>query len=664
MGELISIIVPVYNVKQYLERCVKSILNQTYKNIEIILVDDGSTDGSEIMCDEYKKNYSNIKVIHKKNGGLSDARNYGIELAQGEYITFIDSDDFIDNRMIEILYKNLKNTNSDVSVCRFYMFYAEEDIKVQDVKEKVLIFDGIDILKTMYDDYLVTVVAWNKLYKKEIFNNIRYPKGKVIEDSAVLHYILANINRICYSNLELYYYFQRNESIMHKTTYKLLDELDWLNDRIEYFKSLNFQNEIFFEETIRKYIEAFFNWTYKITKDNGYNERKMKPYFEQCSNILKNNNTNNIETKKIKMLLKYKFIYLYVKGLRNLYRKIKYKLLLIFIEKRLTKRYKKFIKIIGNSEKCLIFNAPNHGNIGDHAILLAEEEFLKSKGYKVFPVVSDEIDIFIEKFSSTINMKDFVFITGGGNLGTLWEHEQINVNKVLEKYKNNKIIIFPQTVYYSNDIHGVYRLELDKKIYKECKNLKFTCRDSKSFEFVKNIIELNTIQTSDIATYLNYSEINSSNNGKRQNILICLRNDKEKVSSNFDIQKIIQYSRINFPNEKIYYIDTVFKGRFSLKKGKRYLNKFLKRVKSSKLFITDRLHGMIFAVITGTPCIAMNNSSGKVKGVYKWISEHNNFVRFIENYNDFENQIKELDLSKNYVYNNKKIKINFDKIMS
>ena len=664
MEELISIIVPVYNVKQYLERCIKSILGQTYKNIEIILVDDGSTDGSEIMCDEYKKINPNIKVIHKENGGLSDARNYGIEMAQGEYIAFIDSDDFIDSRMIEILHKNLKNTNSDISVCRSYMFYDEKDIKVKDVKENVLIYDGMDILRTMYDDYLVTVVAWNKLYKKKIFNNIRYPKGKVIEDSAVLHYILTDINRICYSNLELYYYFQRTESIMHKTTYKLLDELDWLNDRIEYFKSLGFQNEKFFVETIIKYEEAFFYWTYKITKDNGYNDRKMKPYFEQCLNVLKNNNTNNIETKKIKMLLKYKFIYLYAKGLRNLYKKMKYKLLQIVIEKNLTKRYRKFIRSIGNREKCLIFNAPNHGNIGDHAILLGEEEFLKSKGYKVFPIVSDEIDIFIEKFSSTISMKDFVIITGGGNLGTLWEHEQINVNKVLEKYKNNKIIIFPQTVYYSSDIHGLYRLELDKRIYKECKNLKFACRDSKSFEFVKNILELNAIQTSDIASYLNYSEINNSNTKKRNNILICLRNDKEKVSSNSDIQKIIQYSKDNFPNEKIYYVDTVFKGRFSLKKGKKYLNKFLKRVHKSKLFITDRLHGMIFAVITGTPCIAMNNSSGKVKGVYKWISEHNKFVRFIENYDDFEKQIKELDLSKNYVYDNKELKINFDKIMS
>ena len=179
MEDLISVVIPVYNVKPYLERCINSVVNQTYKNLEIILVDDGSTDGSDKICDDYSKKYKNIEVIHKKNGGLSDARNVGIENAHGQYIQFIDSDDYVNNKMIEILYNNLKNTNSDISVCRPYSFSNVSEIKDYKIEENLVEYEGIDILKNMYNDYLVTVVAWNKLYKKSIFNKIRYPKGRI-----------------------------------------------------------------------------------------------------------------------------------------------------------------------------------------------------------------------------------------------------------------------------------------------------------------------------------------------------------------------------------------------------------------------------------------------------------------------------------------------------
>ena len=661
MEELISVVVPVYNVKDYLDRCVNSIINQTYKNLEIILVDDGSNDGSEKICDEYEKKYANIKTIYKINGGLSDARNKGIENANGKYILFIDSDDFVNKKMIEILYNNLIQTNSDISVCRPYIFSNEKEIKEYDISQNLAIYEGLDILKTMYNDYLVTVVAWNKLYKKEIFDNIRYPVGKVIEDSAILHYILTSIKRICYSNLELYYYFQRESSIMHKTSYKLLDELDFLNDRIIYFKKCGYENENFFIETIEKYFYTFNYWMYLITKDNGYNKKIMSPYFKQCENVLKENEKILKDNhKKLKFLLKYKSIYLYIKGFRNLCRKISNKIYYTLDLQKFKKEYKKYIAQTQNKKKYLIFNAPNHGNIGDHAILDAEEEFLNKNGCEAFSIISHNTEYFLQNFSETIKKDDVIMITGGGNLGTLWEHEQVNVNKVLEKYKNNSIIIFPQTVYYSNDFHGKYRLELDKSIYKSCKDLKFVCRDSKSFDFVKNVLELNCLQTSDIVTYLNYS--NKINN-TRKGILICLRKDKEKVTNSDDIEKIINYIKENYSKEKLHYVDTVFKGKFSLKKGKKYLNRFLNKTKKSKLFITDRLHGMIFATITGTPCIAMNNSSGKVKGVYKWISQSNNFVKFVENYDDFVQKINELDLNKTNIYKNEDIKLNFDKIL-
>lgn len=445
---------------------------------------------------------------------------------------------------------------------------------------------------------------------------------------------------------------------MHKTNYKLLDELDWLYDRIKFFKNNGYEKEKFFKETIEKYYEAFLNWTYILIKDNGYKSKYMNKYFEQCKEVFelyKNISYNS----KINLVLKLKWAFFYLKGFKRVIYKVKNVIEQKIKEKNFKSRYNQYLKNIGRTEKYLIFNAPDHGNIGDHAILFAEEEFIKDKGHKSFAIVSNEIDLFIKNFSDTVKKDDFILITGGGNLGTLWEHEQNNVNKVIEKYSNNKIIVFPQTVYYSNDYHGKYRLEKDKAIYKSCSNLTFVCRDSKSFDLMKNVFKINALQTSDIVTYLNYSK---EKNLDRKNILFCLRKDKEKVSNEDDIKKIIQYFNEKLPNEKIIFVDTVFPGKFSLNKGKKYLMKFLNKTKKSKIFVTDRLHGMIFATITGTPCIAMANSSGKVKGVHKWISQNNDFVKFVENFEDFEKQIKEFDFEKNNIYNNEEIRKNFNRI--
>ena len=166
MNELISIIVPVYKVEPYLNKCVDSIINQTYKNIEIILVDDGSPDNCGKICDDYTKKDSRIKVIHKKNGGLSDARNYGIEASIGDYIMFVDSDDYISANMCEILLKTAKKYNADIINCNFEEVFsnAESRINRQAVNKNEEVFSNLDMLKTFFFNYTFDAnVVWNKL---------------------------------------------------------------------------------------------------------------------------------------------------------------------------------------------------------------------------------------------------------------------------------------------------------------------------------------------------------------------------------------------------------------------------------------------------------------------------------------------------------------------
>ena len=216
---LISVIVPVYKVEKYLDRCINSIVNQTYRNLEIILVDDGSPDKCPLMCDEWQKKDERIRVIHKKNGGLSSARNAGLDIATGELIGFVDSDDFILPEMYEYLYGLIIENDADLSMCRF-IYVNEEGIPVQDEAkaeddcDSINVMSGDEALRILITLEWEYVLAWNKLYRSDIFRNIRYPEGRIHEDNFTAHHILGQCRRVAATNRKLYMYTQRDDSIM------------------------------------------------------------------------------------------------------------------------------------------------------------------------------------------------------------------------------------------------------------------------------------------------------------------------------------------------------------------------------------------------------------------------------------------------------------------
>lgn len=214
--ELISVIVPIYNVEKYLKKCVDSILRQTYVHLEVILVDDGSPDGCPQMCDEYALRDARVKVVHKRNGGLSDARNAGIDIAKGAYLAFVDSDDFIEKDMLEKLYYSLIKYQADFSLCGLYC--VDESGKRIPEQENKEIESGCwsyqDFWNNYYKDYSMTcVVACNKLYRKELFENVRYRVGKLHEDEFAIHYLVKRSTRIATVSERLYGYLRRTDSI-------------------------------------------------------------------------------------------------------------------------------------------------------------------------------------------------------------------------------------------------------------------------------------------------------------------------------------------------------------------------------------------------------------------------------------------------------------------
>ena len=233
---LISIIIPVYKVEKYLEKCIQSVINQTYENLQIILVDDGSPDNCGKICDEYAKKDHRIEVIHKSNGGLSDARNKGLEIAKGEYIGFVDSDDYIEADMYEVLYNLLKQYNADVSICNFYTV-AQGKISIKNADKGINEYNRIEILKEILLDKNIQSYAWNKLYKKELFDEIKYPIGKKYEDIGTTFYLLEKCNKVVVTGKSEYYYINRQDSIVNNVTESTItDYIELIMQRYDYIE--------------------------------------------------------------------------------------------------------------------------------------------------------------------------------------------------------------------------------------------------------------------------------------------------------------------------------------------------------------------------------------------------------------------------------------------
>lgn len=263
-------------------------------------------------------------------------------------------------------------------------------------------------------------------------------------------------------------------------------------------------------------------------------------------------------------------------------------------------------------EKIYIFGTPIHGNIGDQAIIIAEKQFIKDNFSKL-KVIEVESGIVI-KYTAILKKiikNAIIFISGGGFLGSIWMNEEEMFRTTVKNFTNNKIIVFPQTIYFSDDEEGKKILKESKNIYSNHKNLLICCRERFSYEFMKKEMpECNILLIPDMVIYLN--NIKSTKN--RENVLFCIRNDREKVKYNFDMIENKLKEKYN-----IDYTDTVIPHKIFPFNRKKFLMKKLKQFAKYKLIITDRLHGMVFAMLAQTPCIVLENKNYKVKGVYEWI---------------------------------------------
>ena len=276
----VSVIVAVYNAEQYLRKCVDSIISQTYCNLEIILVNDGSTDSYPQICDEYAKTDSRIIVIHKENGGCSEARNVGIDASNGNWIVFVDSDDFIAPNAIEMLYKSANEHNSDMAMCGVNLFIEDFDgIKVYETKTLDYgIYSGYDILKTTKLGELIYVVPWNKIYRRRLWQDLRYPVGRIHEDAFVAHHLFGMCNRVVCIPDALYYYRYNVDSITNRPySIDRLDDFDALADRAQYY----------LDNGLREYMGSVLPYYYERLRTKYYRLEDNKSTHKRLSECRK-----------------------------------------------------------------------------------------------------------------------------------------------------------------------------------------------------------------------------------------------------------------------------------------------------------------------------------------------------------------------------------------
>lgn len=615
-NKVISVIVPIYKVERYICKCVDSILQQTYTNLEIILVDDGSPDNSPQICDEYVEADSRVRVIHKKNGGLSSARNVGLDVASGEYIAFVDGDDYIHPEMLENLYYALEDTGADISACNLQYVdgggcpLAEYPNHI--IRKEMIGADGIFGRSLEAYGYYY-IVVWNKLYKKHLWDSYRFREGKVHEDEFAFHNIVRQCGKIACIPDVGYYYVQHEGSIMAKQSADgKMDCVEAFLERLDYFVR---------EKELQLLPKMDAKCFYQICdikklykgKDGSIRFRELKEIYsllhEQVLSIVADSIPFKIK-RAIYELSPSSFVL--CSAIRAVLRKVKHgmeglDILLQFMRTR----------FFSKDGKCIYFiSTPVHGNLGDQAIVYAQHLMMSECGLEraVVEITRPAYGRLCGWLGKVTEKGDVIIIDGGGNLGTLWMEEEEKMRDIVQRFPQNPIFIFPQTAYYEQSHYGQKELKKSAEIYSGHRNLTILCRDRITYGLVKeNFHGVKSFYTPDMVPFLSNVQRKSERNG----ILLCLREDLESIRE-VDFLPRLKAGLLK-KGYAIRETSTLVDRKVTKWNRKIELEKKWKEFSSAKLIITDRLHGMIFSAVTGTPCIALDNISHKVRDGYEWL---------------------------------------------
>ncbi len=638
----VSIIVPIYDVAGYLRKCIESVFAQTYKDYELILVDDGSPDECPDICDEYAKLDNRVKVIHKENGGLSSARNAGLDVAEGEYIYFLDSDDYIAPELLETVVPFM-NDEADLVV---FTHTRVDEVTGEPIGEGYH-YSGVYSLDTEQQkkEFILSVLlagkvgweAWNRIFRKDVIerNSIRFADNREIfaEDLYFSLCYCAKAKKVVSITSKLYFYLVRGNSIMGKDSKKSnLDRMEKLVDAVySYWRS---QGDCRFLLPYYHVLYFFLinNGLTALSQTMGFTSKEVR---QACFRELKNPDRFRRQAKEIlkdKQIICRAFHYGRALEIISLWQYLLdgiYPLLVLknryiyknyiklnHIDQKSNATDKELRRFSEKGNRVYLLGTEEYGNLGDHQINESVISFLQNSfpQISVFEVTRRSFDSRKDLLKKYIQKEDLIILSGGGNVGDQYPEVERVRREIILTWPENPKIVFPQTVYFTNMQGNSSSLEQAKQIYRKENNVLFCAREKVSFDFAQQHFSCDRMLIPDIVLTENIQKDTPRMGG----ILLCLRSDVEGKLGKMGTAQIKQ-GACRFCDD-VQMFDTQLLYHVSKDDRKEKLNTTFTLWQNSKLVITDRLHGMVFSAITGTPCIALGNYNHKIKGTYDWIS--------------------------------------------
>ena len=702
----ISVIIPVYNVERYLKECLDSVVMQRCSDFEVVCINDGSTDGSLNILQEYQKRYSCIRVYSKENGGLSSARNYGIKKASGKYLYFLDSDDLLaDEDCLSFMIENMNHYDLDVLYFDGHSFFESEELKDHNssyenayirCRSYGLYERGTDLFDELVKngDYYVQTSLQCLRKKYLTAHDFLFVDGLLYEDNLFMFQTMLHAGNVMHQNRVVFLRRIRNGSIMQsppgfdnfysyiRIYYEIsalyhLMHIAWRVDEsaviiinrvknaaLGIYSRLN-EHEKNKIQQLSKYEQYMINnvflpkiktladihvFPYHLfrggervviygagTIGRTFYYRALQDAYIQVAGIV-DANAKEMLLEDIPVLpieqmkqLEYDSILIAVendivameirKNLQNLGvadLKIKWDGEVYLRKNYITKsyEYRKFADGLWHRDKkrMFLFMLPEHGNLGDYAIGIAEKHFFKDffSEYDLVCVTTKEWQTLKTIFVQDMTQSDVIFITGGGYLGDLWTSGNI-CREIVQTFPENVKILLPNTLTYRDENKDIMKNDMGQLVKDDHTFVFF--RERRSWKMCRAFgLQDKCYCFPDMVFYLNQHACLCSKNGKA---LLCFRSDAEKLFKE-EVQVQEQLERENVLYDRL---DTHLYKYVTQAESKEYVDALIAKIAQYEWMITDRLHGMLLSYIAGTPCMAFDNLTHKVSGVFEWIQD-------------------------------------------
>lgn len=669
----VSVIVPVCNCENYIDKCMEALTKQTYRNIEILLMVTFCKDNSLEKCLQWQKKDERIIVVSRKDSSLGDARNYALKIAEGEFVAYLDADDFYHVDYIEKMVEPLiQDETIDISCCGYDRFEAGGFLK----GELPCLSGAADLDFKKYLECVPAAAVWMKMFRRDwlLGHQIEMFDG-CCEDQS-LHFVLAAlVKRAYFIQRPLYHYNIGNESSLVRTMKSRLDYADASEYAIEYLKKRNLfeENRSYFMKHVCSLFKGFLEETdynkdmvsvcrnfllryfpeaveqYRMWKNRDIRIKKKIVLYgagadgekflkqngpDRISYIVDNNKTlqgqykYGLPIKSAKELYQETEDVSVIVSSRRYYFEIVQELLEHHQNNFFTpKEYNDELIIenmfVNTCRNIVIFNIPTHANIGDHMIAEAERLFFERyfPDFHIIEITSDFYKEFHRQIRLFFRPEDVLIITGGGFLGSLWmDNGEENVREIMKEYPGHQITIFPQSIFFENTDGGKNERKVSGEIYNSCDKLILFLREENSYHRALEIMKKKETcrLVPDIVFSLKKGDLLSDEKIERNDMVgICLKDCIESIYDEKRKSEIVSSVKMTCP--KICFTSMYAKQPIDPNERRRYIADKLREISSYQAVVTDALHCMISCAITGTPCVALDNISGKVRGVYQWI---------------------------------------------